>query len=112
MLKDGSLDLIHFDFDKPFFRTSSLLDKFELSLSTLKRYKSDWVSKGGDLKDMGLIVINGYREECWDPQKFLSWLLEHKVSTPKTYDYEVKEEKKLKTTIFKLNSNKGAKHYA
>jgi len=100
---------ITFKFEKPWYRTTKVLDILEMSISTLKRYKLEHIENGGDPRDMGCFSIDGFREEMWDPQRLLSWILEHKIKPPKQYDYEVREEQKLKGTIVKLNNNKEKK---
>jgi len=95
--------LFNYTFVKPIYRQSDFLELFSLSLPTLKRYIQEYRDNGGDVADMGRLEIQGYREICWNPQKFLLWLLENKVVIDVRYDYEALEQTKVKKTLSNLS---------
>jgi hypothetical protein len=96
---------LKYSFAKPFYRQSDFLELFSLSLPTLKRYIAEQRGEGKNVSEMGRLVIEGYREICWDPQLFLQWLLENKVKSDVRYDYELAEKNKVKTALTNLSKN-------
>lgn len=100
--------LFLYKFNKPFYSQSELLEIFgSLSLSTLKRYMSEWISAGNEVKEMGMFRLDGVRENQWEPTTFLKWLYENKINAAYKYDYQKVEQDNLKSDLNKL-TNKGA----
>ena len=87
------MDLINYHFDKPWYRQSELIEKTSGSNASLKRYMSVQLKSGGTLTEMGYLKFQGYKEACWDPQKYTAWLIEHKLETEPKYDYELAEQR-------------------
>jgi hypothetical protein len=96
-------NLTEYKFDKPYYRQSEFIQMMSISLSTLKRYMEDWVKKGHSTAEMGYLDIEGFKENCWEPRTFMTWLIKHKINVQVKYDYEVKEQKQLQNSIINLN---------
>lgn len=60
-------------------------------------------SKGVSLSEMGYLNIEGFREDCWQPQIFLNWLMENKVIPEAKYDYELRAKKEAQMTVININ---------
>ena len=106
------MEIIKFKFDKPWYRQSELLDKTSGSNSNLKRYMSEQLKGGGTLEEMGYLKFQGYKEACWDPIKYTTWLIEHKLEPEPKYDYELAEQKRVRMNVVNLNNqNKVRRKY-
>ena len=70
---------------------------------------SEQLKGGGTLSDMGHLNFEGYKEACWCPTKFTSWLIEHKLEREPKYDYELAEQKKVRMGVVNLNNHKKRK---
>ena len=70
---------------------------------------SEQLKCGGTLSDMGHLNFEGYKEACWCPTKFTSWLIEHKLEKEPKYDYELAEQKKVRMNIVNLNNQQRKK---
>jgi hypothetical protein len=51
---------------------------------------------------MGHLNIKGFKEICWIPITFINWLVENKIEVPVRFDYQVSEQRKLKTNILNI----------
>jgi len=99
--------LLNYKFPKPFYSQSQLLELMgSISEATLKRYMSDWIEKGNDLKEMGYFRIDNVRENQFEPTTFIKWLYDHKINREYKYDYELKERDSLKDTLLNLKDAK------
>jgi len=81
-MNDLNREVSQYIFDKPYVKQSELIDLFCISQSTLKLWMKTWEDNGGSLDDLGFMPINGIRENTWDPQKFLSFVINHKRKRP------------------------------
>ena len=99
------MDVINFTFDKPFYRQTEMLEKLgTMSPACLKRYMSEVQKSGGNLADMGYLKFEGYREICWNPVLLLNWLIENKLETIPKYDYELAEQKRVRTGVINFSN--------
>ena len=103
------MDIVNYTFDKPWYRQSELLDKFSVSNACLKRYMSEQLKAGKTLAEMGYLKFQGFKEPCWNPQKFIAWLFEYKLEPEAQYDYELAEQKRLRMGIINFNKQKQRK---
>ena len=103
------MELINFKFDKPWYRQTELLQKLSMSNACLKRYMSEQLKGGANLTDMGYLKFEGYKEACWCPIQFTSWLIENKLEKEPKYDYELAEQKKVRMNIVNLNNQQRKK---
>ena len=95
--------ILKFNFDKPWYRQSELLDKLSMSNACLKRYMKEQLEGGGTLADMGHLKFEGFKEACWCATKFCNWLIENKLEKEQKYDYEIAEQKKVRMNVVNLN---------
>ena len=93
---------MEYKFNKPYYTKDEHLEMFSLSHGTLARYKEEWLKQGKELSEMGYLPIKGIKGACWDPVKFLSWLLANKVDQPVKYSHEQLEQNKLQQSVIKL----------
>jgi hypothetical protein len=98
----------NFVFVKPYYRRKEFLELFSMSESTLKRYMAEQRGRGLSLSEMGYLLIEGFREDCWQPQIFLDWLMENKVIPEAKYDYDLRAKREAHMTV--VNLNKKMKH--
>jgi len=103
------MDMFNFKFDKPWYRQSELIEKTSGSNSCLKRYMSEQLKSGGTLTEMGYLKFQGYKEACWDPQKYISWLIEHKLEAEPKYDYEHAEQKRVRMGVINFKNKQQRK---
>ena len=99
----SGMDIVNFTFDKPWYRQTELLDKLCMSATCLKRYMAEQVKGGGNLTQMGYLKFKGFKEICWDPIKFVAWLIEYKLELEPKYDYELAEQKRVQMGIINFN---------
>lgn len=95
---DGILNINNYRFNKPYFPQSEILELFNISETTLKRYIAECKSAN----DLGMFKIEGIRQNMFEPKTFLNWLIENKIKATVQYDYQIKEVDSLKTNITKL----------
>tara|TARA_B100000959_G_C14679001_1_gene499781 strand:+ start:61 stop:378 length:318 start_codon:yes stop_codon:yes gene_type:complete len=100
------MELINFKFDKPWYRQSELLEKLSMSNACIKRYMKEQLEGRGNLSDMGYLKFEGFKEVCWCPIKFCTWLIEHKLEKEPEYDYELAEQKRVHMGVVNLNKHK------
>ena len=95
--------MFNFTFLKPYYSEEEILELFNISKSTLQRYRAECLKNGQCLfNDMGYFHIDGTKSAMYEPVKFSNWLLKHKINLPKTYTYEVEEKKKLQDGLIKF----------
>ena len=70
---------------------------------------SEQLKGGANLTDMGYLKFEGYKEACWCPIQFTSWLIENKLEKEPKYDYELAEQKKVRMNIVNLNNQQRKK---
>ena len=76
--------MFNFTFLKPYYSEVEILELFNISKSTLQRYREECLKMGGNLfEDMGYFHINGTKSAMYEPVKFSNWLLTHKINLPK-----------------------------
>ena len=101
------MEMLDFKFEKPWYRQSELWEKLSMSNACLKRYMKEQLDdKKGDLTEMGYLKFQGFKEVCWNPQKFVFWLIENKLEKEPTYDYELAEQKRLRMGVVNLNNQR------
>lgn len=103
------MEVSNFKFDKPWYRQSELLERLSMSNACLKRYMSEQQKEGLKLADMGYLKFEGFKEACWCPIKFSSWLIEHKLESEPQYDYELAEQKRVRMGLVNFNNHKKRK---
>ena len=64
---------------------------------------------GGTLTEMGYLKFQGFKEPCWEPQKYIARLIEHKLETEPKYDYDLAEQKKVRMGIVNFNNKQERK---
>ena len=102
--------LLNFKFSKPILSQSELVSMFgSMSESALKRFMKDWLDAGNDISEMGMVRIDGVRENQWEPTTFTKWLYENRINKIYKYDYEVKEQNDLTANLIDI-SNKRRKN--
>ena len=70
---------------------------------------SEQLKDGKTLAEMGYLKFQGFKEPCWEPQKYIVWLIEHKLEKEPEYDYDKLEQQKLRMGIVNLNNHKKRK---
>jgi len=103
------MEMVNYNFDKPWYKQSELLLKLGPSNVCLKRYMSEQLKAGKSLAEMGYLKFKGFKEPCWEPHKFIAWLFENKLEPEPTYDYELAEQKKIRMGIINFNKEKAKK---
>ena len=68
-----------YKFTKALHRTEDLLEVIPIPRSSLFKFRDDWIAKGGNPSDMGLVKLEGSDLNYWNGPKFLEWLYRHKV---------------------------------
>ena len=101
--------ILKFNFDKPWYRQSELLDKLSMSNACLKRYMKEQLEGGGTLADMGYLKFEGFKEACWCATKFCNWLIENKLEKEPEYDYDLAEQKRLRMGVVNFNNKQQKK---
>ena len=64
---------------------------------------SEQLKGGKTLAEMGYLKFQGFKEPCWEPQKYIAWLIEHKLEAEAKYDYDLAEQRKLRMGIVNFN---------
>ena len=77
--------------------------------STFYKFQNEWISKGGDPKNMGKVEVKG-GPTLWNGPKFVEWLTEYKINKPAKFDYEVRDKKISEKTLLFINNNKKENH--
>ena len=95
---DVIFKITDYRFNKPYFPQSEILEMFNISETTLKRYIAECKSAN----DLGMFKIEGIRQNMFEPKTFLNWLIENKIKATVQYDYQKAEVDNLKTNITKL----------
>ncbi len=102
--------MYNFKFIKPYYPEVEILVLFNLSRSTLQRYREECLKNGGDLfLDMGYFNMDGVKSPMYEPNKLSHWLFENKVNVQNKYDYEFSEQHKLEEGLIVLADEKYAK---
>ena len=58
----------------PFVSEKQLIAMQPIPASTFYKFKSEWVSKGRSLTEMGMFHIEGSGMNYWNVQKYFEWL--------------------------------------
>jgi len=102
--------MLKFKFIKPYYSEVEILVLFNLSRSTLQRYREECLKNGGDLfLDMGYFNMKGVKSPMYEPNKLSHWLFENKVNVQNKYSYEFSEQHKLEEGLIVLADEKYAK---
>ena len=86
----------------PFVSEKQLIAMQPIPASTFYKFKSEWVSKGRSLTEMGMFHIEGSGMNYWSPQKYFEWLVNYKIKQPAVFNYEKEDQVKTKQTILAL----------
>ena len=86
----------------PFVSEKELIAMQPIPASTFYKFKSEWVSKGRSLTEMGMFHIEGSGMNYWSPQKYFEWLVNYKIKQPAVFNYEKNDQDKTKQTILAL----------
>ncbi len=70
---------------------------------------AEQLTGGGSLTEMGHLKFEGFKEACWCPIKFTSWLIENKLETEAKYDYEFAEQQRVRMNVVNLNKQQTKK---
>ena len=98
--------MFNFKFDRPFYKEKDFLKIISISRATFYSWQSEWISKGGDPKDMGKIILKGSSSVYWNGPKYINWLIENKIETDPTYDYEVEQKNRALVVVNNLEKKK------
>ena len=90
--------ILYYNFKKPYYPQTEIIELFNISESTLKRY----IAESKSAEDLGMFKIEGVRQNMFEPKTFLNWLIENKIKASVQYDYQKAEVDNLKTNITKL----------
>ena len=102
--------MFNFKFIKPYYPEVEILVLFNLSRSTLLRYREECLKDGGDLfLDMGYFNMTGVKSPMYEPNKLSHWLFDNKVNVQNKYSYEIAEQNKLEEGLIVLADEKYAK---
>ena len=102
--------MFNLNFIKPYYPEVEILVLFNLSRSTLQRYREECLKNGGDLfLDMGYFNINGVKSPMYEPNKLSNWLFTNKVNVQNKYSYEFSEQNKLEEGLVVLADERYAK---
>ena len=97
--------LFYFTFRKPYYSQEELLDLFNLSKSTLQRYREEALKNNGELfETLGYFKIEGIKEAQYEPVRFSTWLLENKINIPTNYSHDKAEKEKLRKGLMVLSN--------
>ena len=94
------------NFDRPFNKEKDVLKIISISRATFYSWQSEWISKGGDPKDMGKIILKGSSSVYWNGPLFLDWMIKHKIKHDPKYDYEEEHKNKALVVINNLKKRK------
>jgi len=70
---------------------------------------SEQLKGGKTLAEMGYLKFQGFKEPCWEPQKFIAWLIEFKLEPEAKYDYDLAEQKRIRMGVINFNNQKKRK---
>jgi len=101
--------MFNFTFKKIFVTPKELMKTTNLPESTFYKFQNEWISKGGDPKNMGKVEVKG-GPTLWNGPKFVEWLTEYKINKPAKFDYEVRDKKISEKTLLFINNNKKENH--
>ena len=65
---------------------------------------SEQLKSGETLTEMGYLKFQGFKEPCWEPQKFIAWLIEFKLEPEAKYNYDLAEQKRVRIGLVNLNN--------
>jgi len=85
--------MLNYKFNQALVRTSTLLNKMDLPVSTLDFWKSEWRKKGNSCYAMGLRLIGN--KAYWEPVQFVNWLSQYKLTNKPTDKMQRLEQQKL-----------------
>jgi len=95
--------MFNFTFLKPYYPEVEILDLFNVSKSTLQRYRAQCLKSGGDLfEQMGYFHIDGIKSAMYEPVKLSNWILENKIKVETKYSYESEEKRKLQNGLLEF----------
>ena len=102
--------MFNFNFIKPYYPEVEIIVLFNVSRSTLQRYREECLKNGGDLfLDMGYFNINGVKSPMYEPNKLSNWIFTNKVNVQNKYSYEFSEQNKLEEGLVVLADESYAK---
>ena len=55
---------------------------------------------------MGKVYIKGSSSVYWNGPKYINWLIENKIETDPTYDYEVEQKNRALVVVNNLEKKK------
>jgi len=97
--------MFNFTFKKIFNTAKELMKITNLPESTFYKFQNEWISKGGDPKEMGKVEVSG-GPILWNSPKYVEWLIEYKINKPARFNYEIKDKKISEKTLLFINNNK------
>jgi len=85
--------LFNYKFKKGLVKTSYLVDKLSISVSTLNYWKTRWRKRGGSDWDMGMRLIG--KNAFWDPIHFCYWIINNKLKNKPTQPEQLLDHDKM-----------------
>ena len=70
--------MFNFTFKKIFNTPKELMEITNIPESTFYKFQNEWIKKGGDLKDMGKVEVDG-GPTLWNGPKYVEWLIGNKI---------------------------------
>ena len=101
--------MFNFTFKKIFNTPKELMKITNLPESTFYKFQNEWISKGGDPRDMGKAEVKG-GPILWNGPEYVEWLKEYKINKPAKFDYEIKDKKISEKALLFINNNKKENH--
>jgi len=84
---------MEFIFNQALYRTEDLLKIIPIPRSSLFKFRDEWIARGGNTRDLGLVKLEGSDLNYWEGPKLLNWLYKHKVINPEVKILVVKSRK-------------------
>lgn len=97
--------MFNFKFLKPYYPEEEIIELFNISKSTLQRYRAECmkqVSFQSLWEDLGYFHITGIKNAMYEPVRFSNWLISKKIDIGTNYSHDKKEKEDLSKGIQNL----------
>jgi len=95
--------MYNFKFIKPYYPEVEILELFNISKSTLQRYRAEALKGGETLWEaIGYFHIDGIKSAMYEPVKLSNWILKNKINTKTNYNHDVAEKETLREGLLLL----------
>ena len=101
--------MFNFIFKKIFNTSKELMKITNLPESTFYKFQNEWISKGGDPKDMGKVTVKG-GPILWNGPEYIEWLKKYKINKPAKFNYEIQDKKISEKALLFIKNKKKENH--